>query len=446
MNVVTRIAPSPTGRMHIGTARSALFNYLWARHTGGKFLIRIEDTDPARDKPEYEQDILENLKWLGIEADAFYRQSENNAKHQEAIQKLIDGGHAYVSKEPSKDDPTKEVELVRFKNPQRVVTFTDVLRGEIQVDTTDLGDFVVARSLTQPVHHLAVVVDDADEGVTLAMRGEDLLSNTPRQILIQEALGLPRPDYLHLPLILAPDRTKLSKRRHAVSTGDYKERGFLPGALINFLALLGWNPGTEQEIFTMPELIQHFSLEQVQKSGAVFDEVKLKWVNREHMLRMEPEAFKQYVKQFVSSELGTFLDTAAGSALVAVMRDRASTFGEIRDLEGEGEYAYYLAKPDYSPENLVWKEESKEATKARLEHVLGLLEGVVASQWTHESVKNAIWAYAESEGRGQVLWPLRIALSGRDKSPDPFTISGIIGRDETLARIRGALLGIGDTA
>lgn len=437
--VVTRIAPSPTGRMHIGTARTALLNYLWARHTGGKFIVRIEDTDPARDKPEYEADIRDNLAWLGITEDEFHRQSENKEKHTASIKLLIDSGHAYVSREPAKDDATREVEVVRFKNPNRVVTFTDLLRGEVAVHSADLGDFVIARSLTEPVHHLAVVVDDADEGVTLAMRGEDLLSNTPRQILIQEALGIPRPEYLHLPLILAPDRTKLSKRRHATSIGDFKKAGFLPQGMANFLAFLGWNPGTPQEVFTTEELIKEFDISKIQKSGAIFNEEKLKWFNREHLLRLTPEAFWEHAEEFLSEETVTMLDaTGRWRDVVSVMRERASTFGEIRDADEAGEYRYFYESPAYEVQKLLWKEESADATKARLEAVLGLLEGVT-EPWTAESVKSAVWDYAEKEGRGQVLWPMRLALTGKDKSPDPFTIAGIIGSDETRKRLGTAL-------
>lgn len=441
MNVVTRIAPSPTGRMHIGTARSALFNYLWAKHTGGKFIIRIEDTDRERDKREYEKDILENLTWLGITADEFYRQSDNRAKHAEAIAKLIENGYAYVSKEPAKDNPEKEVEIIRFKNPKRPVTFSDVLRGEITVDVSDLGDFVIARSMTEPVHHLAVVVDDADEGVTLAMRGEDLLSNTPRQILIQEALGLPRPAYLHLPLILAPDRTKLSKRRHAVSTGNYREEGYLPQGLNNFLAFLGWHPGTDQEILNTKELIENFSLDQIQKSSAIFDETKLKWFNREHILRLSPEDFLTYAEKFLSPEtLRSLKKEGLLEKLVPIMRERIQTFGELRDMDAAGEFNFFMKAPEYAKEHLLWKKEpSKKKTAERLQRSLTLLELIPNSDWNDKKIKDILWPYAESEGRGEVLWPLRYALSGREKSPDPFLIAGMIGKDETLARIKTAI-------
>lgn len=440
MDTVTRIAPSPTGRMHIGTARTALFNYLWARHVGGKFIIRIEDTDPARDKPEYEADIREQLKWLGITEDMFSRQSDNKKEHEAAIRKLIDTGAAFVSKEPSKNDPEKEVEVVRFRNPGKVVTFTDELRGEISVHSGDLGDFVIARSLTEPVHHLAVVVDDASQGVTLAMRGEDLLSNTPRQILIQEALGLPRPKYLHLPLILAPDRTKLSKRRHATSIGDFRDKGYLPSALANFLGFLGWNPGDEREIFTLDEMVKVFTLEGVQASPAVFNQEKLDWINREHILRLSDAEFAAYAESFLSEgTVKALKDKNVFDKVLPLMRERIHTFGELRDTDAAGEWAYFAGIRSVDPARLVpAKGGTASETAEHLARAEELLSEISENEWGSETVKNKLMPYAEERGKGKVLWPVRFALSGKDKSPDPFTIAGIIGKDETKSAIASA--------
>lgn len=436
-NVVTRIAPSPTGQMHIGTVRTALFSYLYAKQNGGKFLVRIEDTDTDRNKPEWTKMIWDDFEWCGLIADQKYVQSEHLARHTELLKKLVAEDKAYISKEPSKDDANVMVEVVRFRNPNTTVTFDDVIHGSISFDTTDLKDFVIARSIEAPLYHFAVVVDDADAGVTHVLRGEDILSSTPRQILIQEALGFPRPIYVHLPLILSKDKKKLSKRKHVVSLDDYRVAGYLSSAIINYLALLGWNPGTDEEIFTMDQLIQKFSLDQLQKSGAVFDDVKLKWVNREHMLKMSVGDFKNYAKTFVGDETRVFLDSDKGDMLVGVMRERSQTFGEIRDMDAAGDFKLFYERPEY-PGELLLKKETAEATKARLEHVVGLLEAVEASEWSPTRVKDALWPYAESEGRAQVLWPTRVALSGREKSPDPFTIAGIIGRDETLARLHAA--------
>ncbi|MDO8424222.1 MAG: glutamate--tRNA ligase family protein, partial [bacterium] len=269
--MITRFPPSPTGPLHIGNARTALFNYLFARKNGGKFIVRIEDTDTERSRKEYELNMLECLKWLGIEREGeLWHQSERTEIYKKYLHRLIDEGRAYLSEE--KEGENREV--VRFKNPGEKVSFDDLVRGAVEFDTAELKDFIIARNINEPVYHLAVVVDDAEAGVTHVIRGEDHISNTPRQILIQEALGFPRPLYAHLPLILAPDKSKLSKRKHgeSVSLEYYRNKGYLPEAMVNYLALLGWNPGTEQEIFTMEELIEQFDLSKIQKGGAIFDE------------------------------------------------------------------------------------------------------------------------------------------------------------------------------
>lgn len=425
--------------MHIGTVRTALFSYLYAKQNNGTFLVRIEDTDTDRNRPEWTEMIWNDFAWCGLNADKKYIQSEHLVRHTELLKKLIAEDKAYISKEPSKDNPEQEVEVIRFRNPNRVVTFNDLIHGDISFDTSDLKDFVIARSLDAPLYHFAVVVDDADAGVTHVIRGEDILSSTPRQILIQEALGFPRPVYIHLPLILGKDKKKLSKRKHVVSLDDYRAAGYLPIGIINYLALLGWNPGTDEEIFDMNQLLQKFSLDQLQKSGAVFDDVKLKWVNREHMLRMSDDAFLVEALTWVGAGTKIFLESPHGPKLIPVMRERASTFGDIKAADEAGEYDYFMKAPTPAAGQLAWKGEEGVATKARLERVIELLGALSASEWTSESVKAALWPFAESEGKGQVLWPTRVALSGREKSPDPFVIAGIIGRDETLRRLQGAV-------
>lgn len=436
--VVTRFAPSPTGLLHAGTYRTGVFAYLYARHMGGKFILRIEDTDKERSKPEYEENILESLAWLGLTHDELYRQSENVGRHKEVLQKLVADGHAYVSKETPKEEGQRS-EVIRFKNPNIVVSFDDSVRDTVQMDTTDLGDFVIAKSMEEPLFHLAVVVDDWDEGVTHVIRGDDHISNTPRQILIQRAIGASTPVYAHLPLVLGTDRSKLSKRKGARALLQYRELGYLPQALINYISFVGWNPGTEQEIFEREELIHAFTLESIQKGGGIFDETKLLWFNREHMLRLTPEAFWEHAEEFLTSETVTELDTRGlWQSVVPVMRERASTFKEIGDADRAGDYTLFYKAPVFEAPLLVWKEETVDATRARLQRILSLLEGV-EGDWTKDTVKSAVWDYAEKEGRGQVLWPMRVSLSGREKSPDPFTISSIIGRDETVRRITSAL-------
>ncbi|OHA88980.1 MAG: hypothetical protein A3C70_00520 [Candidatus Zambryskibacteria bacterium RIFCSPHIGHO2_02_FULL_43_14] len=272
--IITRFAPSPTGQLHIGSVRTALFNFLYTRKHGGKFILRIEDTDKERSKKEFETDIIEGLSWLGLGYDELYRQSDRGEIYKNYIEKMLSDGSIYQA-----DD-----KVIRFKNPNKKVKFNDLIRGEIEFDTTELKDFVIAKSADEPLYHLAVVIDDFESGITHVIRGEDHISNTPRQILIQEAIGAARPLYVHLPLILAQDRSKLSKRKHgeSVSLNYYRSKGYSAKAIINYLALLGWNPGTEQEIFTLEELIKVFDFSRVHKGGAIFDEKKLAWVARKH--------------------------------------------------------------------------------------------------------------------------------------------------------------------
>ena len=276
--IITRFPPSPTGNFHVGSARTALFNFLFARKNNGKFILRIEDTDKTRSKKEFEDNIFESLEWLGLKYDEFYRQSDRGKIHRTYIEKMLDDGSIYEA----------EDKIIRFKNPNKKVKFNDLVRGEIEFDTTELKDFIIAKSVDEPLYHLAVVIDDFESNITHVIRGEDHISNTPRQILIQETISAPRPIYAHLPLILAPDRSKLSKRKHgeSVSLDYYRNKGYSPEAMINYLALLGWNPGTEQEIFTLPELINVFDFSRVHKGGAIFDEKKLAWVNRKHFNKL----------------------------------------------------------------------------------------------------------------------------------------------------------------
>lgn len=437
--VVTRIAPSPTGLLHIGTARSALFNYLYAKKHGGEFVVRIEDTDKTRSKKEFEDDIVTGFEWLGLSYDTFVRQSERVELYIEKLNYLIEKNVAYVSKEKAKDNPTKEVAVVRLRNPGKTVVFTDMIRGEISFDTTELGDFVIARSVTDPLYHFAVVVDDADMGVTDVIRGEDHISNTPRQILIQEALGIERPLYAHVPLILVSDRSKMSKRKGAVSVNEYKAMGFLPEAIINYLALLGWNPGTEKEVYTMDDLIKDFSIENIHKGGAIFDIEKLKWIQKEHIKRLPREAvvsmfgvaLKEYdgvQKAFVRSKKA-FDDTLERFALTS----------DFEKALREGEFDFYEKRPLVTKESLSWKKEtSPETIPDRLQKVSELLTNVEEVSFMCDTIKDAVWDFAEREGKGAVLWPMRVALSGKERSPDPFILAEALGKTETLARLEHA--------
>lgn len=426
--VITRFPPSPTGFLHIGGARTALFNYLFAAHHGGKMMLRFEDTDRERSKKEFEEDILSVVNWLGIpyELPAVARQSEKTEDYKKYLHTLMEKGLAYEAEE-SENNPGKKV--VRFKNPNKTITFADAVRGEVTFDTTDLGDFVIARSVEEPLYHLAVVIDDHEMGVSHVIRGEEHISNTPRQILILEALGFSRPEYAHIPLILAPDRSKLSKRHGAVSANEYRAQGFIPEALVNYLALLGWNPGTPQELFTLSELAREFTLDRVQKAGAIFDIHKLLWFNHQHLKRLSDIDYAKRLEAFCGKPIDM--------RLVPLLKERAQTLAEAATALTQ-EFGF-LTDVVYDPILLLQGGKiTAEIASNHLKAAADLLQHVPDEGFTAAQLKDIIWPYADSQGRGEVLWPLRVALSGKEKSPDPFTIMALVGKNESLRRIAEA--------
>ncbi len=441
--VVTRFAPSPTGLKHAGNYRTAVFCYLFAKHNNGSSLVRIEDTDKARSKPEYEQNIFDTLTWLDLmPAEPPTRSSDRMERHKELLQKLVAEDKAYLSHEPKKDDPAVMVDVVRLRNPKTNLTFHDEIRGDITFDTTELGDFVIARAIDDPLYHFAVVVDDGDAGITHIIRGEDHISNTPRHILIQQALDLPHPIYAHVPLLLNTNRTKLSTRTGAKPLYEYRDMGVLPEAMLNYLALLGWNPGDDREYLSREELISAFDLSRVQKGGAVFDETKLLSVNQHWMRALPLDDFITHLK--VGHPMSNFEPEKLQKA-VPLLKERTRTFAEAREmLSGELSCLFSAPSPDRS--RLAAKElpdrpgVAKTALETLQEAVKSLSDGVSA-----EAVKEVIMPVADAEeakgkgGRGAVLWPLRYALSGSDRSPDPFTLISILGPAESLSRIQKAI-------
>lgn len=439
--VITRFAPSPTGVLHIGSVRTALYSWLYARQNNGKFILRIEDTDKERSKKEYEDNILDGLNWLGLNHDEFYRQSDRTLIYKKHLIDLIAKGAIYLSKEEPKE-PGERAEVIRFKNPNKIVTFHDEARGDISFDTTELGDFVVAKDFESPLYHFAVVVDDFEMGVTHIIRGDDAISNTPRQILIQEALGAPRPIYAHLPMILAPDKSKLSKRHGALAVTEYREEGYLPDAIINFVALMGWNPGNDQEIISITEMIKLFSLSKIQKGGAVFNIDKLKWLNKFYIKHLTQEKlaneillrFTETLREDVKNNPKIFLK------MLPIIAEHISFFREVRSFAESGEYLYFFEDPEYEREAVLWKDEKDSFVAAqKLKKVLAILNNIDDVFFTPETIKTAIWDYATEVGRGSVLWPMRYSLSGREKSPDPFTLAGIFGKETTTRRIEHAI-------
>jgi glutamyl-tRNA synthetase len=419
----------------------AIVNYLFARTKGGTVHFRSEDTDRARSKREYEDDIKEQLTWLGLSWDDFSRSTEFVSNHTAAMQKLVEEDKAYISKEDSKAEPGNMVEVVRLRNFGTVVTFEDVLRGPISFDTTELGDFVIGRSIDDPLYHLAVVVDDATQGITHVIRGEDHISNTPRQILIQKALGYPRPVYAHYPLHLGADRAKLSKRTGDVAIRSYREKGYLPEAMRNYIAVLGWTPPSGKEFLTLDDMVAEFALEDLHKSGAVFDLEKLRWFNR-HYLLARPEAdFEAEASRICAEELHARGIESDGviRILMPTIRERISVWEDLREAVREGEYDFFFKDPPVDASGIPGKDSSPREARTHLEAAERFLKALAEDSFKDsETIKASLWEYATREGRGKVLWPLRYALTGKDRSPDPFTVARAIGKEATIRRIASA--------
>lgn len=432
-SVRVRIAPSPTGNLHIGTARAALFNYLFAKKHGGTFVLRVEDTDKERSTPEFEKNILDGMEWLGMKHDEFYRQSERTDVYKSYLQNMIQNGFAYESQEEVKEEGQR-ASVIRFKNPNKVITFTDMIRGDISFDTTDLGDFVIAKSLEEPLYHLAVVVDDYEMKISHVIRGEDHISNTPRQILIQEAIGATQPLYAHIPLILSKERKKLSKRDGATALTDYRDKGYIVGAFINFLAFLGWHPEGDKEIYSFDELAGQFDISRVQKGGAIFDTEKLDWFNKEYIKQIPDDEFAKIVNEYSTL-------TISNPAFLNLIKERITVFFDIAEiLTPHGEFGHLIFDVEsVDLSKVIWKDSTAEETKQNLSDLVIILEQIDEDDFTPEKTKEAIWDYATEKGRGAVLWPTRYLLSGQDKSPDPFTIMGILGKEKSLVRLRNGI-------
>lgn len=438
--IIARFPPSPTGWFHIGNARTALFNYFFVKQNNGELLFRLEDTDRERSKDEYAQDIVLGLKWLGINInyDKVYKQSEHGATYRKYLEKMITEGKAYISKEEVKEEGQRS-EVIRLKNPDKKVVFEDMIRGEVAVDTTELGDFIIAKSIDEPVYHLAVVVDDFEMGVNHVIRGEDGIYNTPRQILIQEAIGAPRPIYAHMPFILNEDRSKLSKRKQGelVSLKYYREQGYLPEAMVNYLALCGWNPGDDTEIMSMDELIKKFDIMKVQKAGAVFNNEKLLWINKEYIKKLPKERIMEEIaKRFPEN----CHDIKIIDKIYNIVVERISVFSDIDRMVLNGDIQYFFHQPSVSSEMIVWKKDgTREQAKENLSLVLNILSEISDKDFILDILKEKLMKLAIEKGKGNVLWPLRVALSGKEKSPDPFTLLYILGKIESSKRVQSAI-------
>ncbi|TSD05398.1 MAG: Glutamate--tRNA ligase [Parcubacteria group bacterium Greene0714_7] len=481
MKVITRFAPSPTGFMHIGGVRTALFAYLFAKKNEGTLILRIEDTDQARAIEGSIQHIQDSLSWLGIDWEygpdkpgpfGSCIQSERMDSYRAFAQKLMDAGHAYpdpythdeitafretakAEKRPFlfRDHRPETFSVwdgkspLRFKVPEiKRYEWNDAVRGELEAGEEALDDFILMKGDGYPTYNFAHIVDDHLMGVTHIFRADEFISSTPRFLSLYDALGVPAPVFVTLPAILRDDRTKkLGKRDGAKDVLEYKTEGYLPSAMVNYLALIGWNPGTDEEIFSKDELIQRFSVDQIQKSGGAFNEMKLKWFNREHILKLSSDEFLKHASLFLSKETYTALNKKnLLESLVPLMRERIQTFSELKDMDEAGEFSFYAEAPTYPVSGLLPKDDmDKQRTATRLKQVMSLLNTLNDSEWHDQKIKEVVWPYAEEKGRGLVLWPFRFTLSGRGKSPDPFTIAGVIGKKETITRIEDAIRALG---
>ncbi|MDP9249812.1 MAG: glutamate--tRNA ligase [Chloroflexota bacterium] len=481
--VRVRMAPSPTGPLHIGTARTSLYNYLFARHVGGTYVLRVEDTDVARGTAEWERDIIDNLHWLGISWDegpqaaggedigpyAPYRQSQRMELYAGEAARLLESGDAYhcwctheelegVRREQERNhEPPRyngrclrltdadraafaaegRTPAVRFRVPAETIRFDDLIRGAVEFDNGLLGDFVIVRGDGMPLYHFVVVVDDQAMAITHVVRGEDHLSNTPKHIALLRALGYREPRFGHIPLILNPDRSKMSKRKSQTAITAYHEQGYLPEAMVNFLAFLGWSPGTEEEIFTLAELVERFDIGEVHKAGAVFDQDRLDYLNGVYIRALTDAQLALRLRPYLPQAL----DDQSLLRLAPLLKERLVRLADATEL------AAFLTESDaqiaalYEPELLVPKGRSAEETREALTSSRDTLAAVAEPDFAAEELESLCRAAAEAHGwkAGDFFRPIRVAVTGRVVSPPLFGSMELLGRDRTLARIELAI-------
>lgn len=445
--IVVRFPPSPTGEWHFGNIRTFVFNYLFAKKNNGKIVMRFEDTDVARNKPGSDMLQLELLKQMGMDFDEGpYYQSKRKDIYKKELLKMIEDGSAYEAEE----NQAGTGKLIRLKNPKKEIIWEDLVKGKITIlsdsfkDDKGNYDFIIARSIDDPLYHFTVVVDDWLMGITHVLRGEDHVTSTPRQILIFDALKAKVPMFGHLPTILSSEnKKKLGKRNGAVPVREYIEKTYLPDAILNMISLLGWNPGGEQEIFTRKELIEKFSLEKVQKNSAIFDAGKLDWINKEHIKLLDDEVVKKEILDRLSK---TFSDQSVMEKIVPMIRERIVKWLDVDQMIVDGELSFFFEAPVFDKDLLICNEKMRKGEPLSYEdvskHLVELskkIESIPTDNFTEETIKAAVWDYATEKGRGIVLWAMRVALSGKEKSPDPFIISAIIGKEETLSRLTSSI-------
>ena len=421
-----RFAPSPTGYLHVGGARTALFNWLYARRHGGDFILRIEDTDVARSQEEMVTGILDGLRWLGIDWDegpeiggphAPYFQSERLERYRAAAKQLLDSGQAF-----------EDGGAIRFKVPPGKTQFTDSVHGPIEFDNEHIESFVILRSDTHPTYHLSVVVDDIDMEITHVVRGDDHISNTPKQVLLYNAFGRTPPSFAHVPLIMGPDKQRLSKRHGATSVMEYEKQGYIPEAMFNFLALLGWGTGSNDELFTRDELIQRFNLEGISGGNAVFNTEKLDWFNHQHLLRLTDEEITARLRDvgLGAWDLG---HDARSAAILSLLRPRCKKLTDYPD-----QLRPFFEDPSEYDADALKKHLSTPGTR---EHLLALKDVYASVEWTEPEIERALRALADARTikAGTLIHGTRIAVTGRMVSPGLFEMLVVLGRETVLRRL-----------
>ena len=426
--------------------------------------MRIEDTDKNRSKKEYEDEIINVLKWLGLDWDEeVNRQSERLSLYEGYLKKLFESGLAYycfctleeleaesqaqltqglppkysgkcrhLKREEVEERLKKEPAVIRFKVPNRVVAFHDMIRGNVEFNAELIGDIVIAKSLQEPLYNFAAAVDDFEMKITHVIRGEEHISNTPKQILIQEALGFDRLEYAHLPLILGPDRKKLSKRFLDKSMDDYIKDGYLAEAIINFLVLLGWHPKEDREVISLADMVKEFSLNRVQKAGAIFNPEKLDWLNGYYLRSLPLKIIVEKLKKFIPT--AWLKKEKLLEKVIEIEKERMRRLNEFPDLAG-----FFFDLPDYPVLILNWQKTNAATTLDNLKAVAEALRAVPKEDFSKKTFESSLMLLADARGRGEIFWPLRVALSGREASPGPLDILEILGKEESLQRIQAAI-------
>ena len=428
-DIRVRFAPSPTGKVHIGNIRAAIYNWLYARHTGGKFLLRIEDTDLERSTPEAIKALFECMEWLKLDWDeeVFY-QTKNVKRHIEVVDRLLSSGHAYKVEKTSRDGKTGVVTMFRMPK-EGVIEFDDIVKGRMSKKAEDVQDFAIVRSDGSPIFHIANVVDDIDQRVTHIIRGDDHVENTFKHICIFKALGAPVPKYGHLSMIVNQQGKPYSKRDGAAFVGEFREQGYLPEALFNYLLLLGWNPGDDREVLSRDEMVKLFELEKVHVTAAMFDLKKLQWMNGEYVKRLPRDVFEAELRKRVEAADLSVPEGFDMPALIDQMQVRTKFLSDM-----PANVAYFFTDDYPYDEKSVEKRLKKDGVKDTLLDLVQRFSAV--SEWKAPVLEAVIKELSQGNGMGPWVHPIRVAVSGRMDGPGLFEMLEILGRDKTLARLK----------